>query len=300
MGRVLVSVGLLALLGVGAYLYPPARLMVLVLAGRSPACPMANAVRADQHRETLTIVKDRILAASQRVERTGGLELWETPYGPFWIPEGNQFVLPFNLAEQELEIYGQDSLGVRPGDIVLDCGANVGAFARAALRAGARTVVAIEPAPVNLECLRRNFASEIEAGSLILYPKGVWDRQEELPLLVDPHNLAAASVVLHHGDARESGTVSLTTIDALAAELDLSRVDFIKLDIEGAEQKALAGARETIARYRPRLAVSAYHQPDDPQRIPEIVREAWPAYTMECGPCSLAGNWIRPDILYFY
>lgn len=38
---------------------------------------------------------------------------------------------------------------------------------------------------------------------------------------------------------------------------------FIKMDIEGAEARALDGARRTIARHRPRLAISAYHQPGD-------------------------------------
>jgi FkbM family methyltransferase len=47
---------------------------------------------------------------------------------------------------------------VRAGDVVLDCGAGIGLFARQALKRGARTVIAIEPVPENLECLRRNLS----------------------------------------------------------------------------------------------------------------------------------------------
>ena len=61
---------------------------------------------------------------------------------------------------------------VRPGDVVLDCGANIGVFVRESLDAGAKTVVAIEPAPENIECLRRNFKDEIAAGRVIVYPEG--------------------------------------------------------------------------------------------------------------------------------
>ena len=59
----------------------------------------------------------------------------------------------------------------------------------------------------------------------------------------------------------------------LVEELKLDRVDFIKFDIEGAEHQALRGARETLRRLRPRLAMSAYHLPDDARTLPAEVRE---------------------------
>ena len=82
--------------------------------------------------------------------------------------------LNYDLAEQKRNIYGT---GIRRGDIVLDAGANVGVFTRKALWAGASKVIAIEPAPENLECLRRNFAAEIADGRVVVYPKGVWDKR---------------------------------------------------------------------------------------------------------------------------
>jgi hypothetical protein len=91
----------------------------------------------------------------------------------------------------------------------------------------------------------------------------------------------------------------LTTIDKLTAELKLERVDFIKMDIEGAEVRALNGARETIARDRPRMSISVYHVPDHPQTVPRAVKAAWPGYSVECGPCAVDNTHIRPDILYF-
>ena len=45
-------------------------------------------------------------------------------------------------------------------------------------------------------------------------------------------------------------------------------VDYVKLDIEGAEAAALEGMRNTIAKYRLRLAISAYHRPQDVWAIP--------------------------------
>lgn len=293
----------LLLLGVAltalAFVYPPVRLAGLVILGRGSHCSLTQAMASWRHTEELRAAKDRILAASRRVKQEANFTQWETPYGLFWIPHGNDYVLPFNLAEQELKIYGTGEQAVRPGDVVLDCGASFGVFTREALRQGARLVVAIELAPDSIEVLKRNFAEEIRAGKVIVYEKGVWDRDDELTLYVDPQNSAANSVLNRRETSHASIKVPLTTIDKLVAELKLERVDYIKMDIEGAEQRALRGARDTIRRFRPRLSLSAYHDPDDPRVIPELVKAAWDGYRMECGPCADGTTFVRPDILYF-
>src|SRR5262245_28269541 len=245
-------------------------------------------------------VKDRILGASKLVREDAGLELWDTPKGQFWIPKGNRFVLPFNLAEMELKIYGSGEHFVHPGDIVLDCGASDGDFTREALAAGASKVVAIEVAPASAECIRRNLSPEIAAGRVVVYTKGVWDKDDVLTLNVDPTNFAASSVVLRPATSRPSIQVPLTTLDQIVAELGLPRVDFIKMDIEGAEVRALHGARQTLAKFRPRMAITAEHQPNDEVDIPAAVRAARPDYKMSCGPCLEGSGRIRADILYFY
>ena len=86
----------------------------------------------------------------------------------------------------------------------------------------------------------------------------------------------------------------------MMTELKLERVDFIKMDIEGAEPNALRGGRETIAKFHPRLAMSVYHEPNHPVVVPQILKETWSGYRMECGPCAVVENRIRPDIMYFH
>lgn len=274
----------------------PLRLAAIVAAGRSPNCPIANAIDAPNQRALQIRYKDEILAASKKLTTDGAFEQWQTPMGTYWIPSGSRYVLPFNLAEQKREIYK----GLEKGDVVLDCGANVGVFTRHALERGASKVIAIEIAPENLEVLRRNFAAEIADGRVVVYPKGVWDKDEMLTLNVDPTNSAGDSVVIQQPNAQASIQVPLTTIDKLVAELGLDRVDFIKMDIEGAEQPALRGARETIRRYKPRMALSAYHLPEDALGVPATVLTAEPGYVVTCGPCEeQPGFRITPDILYF-
>ncbi|MBI3683839.1 MAG: FkbM family methyltransferase [Acidobacteria bacterium] len=278
-----------------------ARLSAWVVLGRSANCPYTNALNSPSELKTQIAKKDEILAASKILEEDDrGFKLYQTPDGRYWIPTGSEYVLPFNLAEQARNIYGRNGRGVRPGDIVLDCGANVGVFTRASLKAGAKLVVAIEPAPENIECLRRNFTDEIASGKVVVYPKGVWDKEDILELHIDPHNSAADSFVIDKEGWGKVEKVPLTTIDKLVEELKIERVDFIKMDIEGAETRALEGGRSILAKFRPRLALSAYHQQDHPVEIPRRVNQAFAGYKMECGPCAEAGYGVRPDILYFF
>ena len=298
-----VSLLAIALLCAGAYFWNPARLSLIYAAGRASVCPYDRAVGAPKEIVDQIAAKDRILYASKKLETDAqGYERWSTPKGEYWIPKGSHFVLPFNLAEQERDIYTGTEVRVKPGAVVLDCGANIGVFTRLSLERGAGKVIAIEPAPENLECLRRNFAKEIADGRVVVYPKGVWDKDDVLTLNVDPHNSAADSFLIHREGGHEGNKVPLTTIDKLVGELGLDRVDFVKMDIEGAEVRALMGGQATIAKYHPLMALSAYHNPTDPVEVPKTVKAAWNGYRMQCGPCAEIKEKfsVRPDILYFY
>jgi FkbM family methyltransferase len=288
--------------GLAAWQWAPARIRALVWLGRASVCPLDRALQAPAEITRRITIKDRILRASRKLDTdANGFELWETPKGRYWIPKGSTFVLPFNLAEQEMGIYTDGrEVRVHSGDVVLDCGANIGVYTRVALDQGAGKVVAIEPAPENIDCLRRNFAAEIAAGRVIVYPKGVWDKDDFLTLHVDPHNSAADSFLIEREGSHAEEKMPVTTIDKIAAELNLERVDFIKMDIEGAEVRALEGARTVIARFRPRMALSAYHAEGHPVEVPKAVRAARADYRMSCGPCAEIRFALRPDILYFF
>jgi FkbM family methyltransferase len=295
----LILVTLTVVVGATYLTSPGFRYVSWAIAGRSEVCPLSRAIRIPGEEKDLIAAKDRILRASHLVSKEAALELWDTPKGRYWIPKGNQYVLPFNLAEMEAHIYGTGSHFVHAGDVVLDCGASDGDFTRDALRAGAKLVVSIEISPAAVECLRRNLAESIAQGRAIVYPKGVWDSDGSLTLNVSDSNFAANSVVLHPEGSHHDVEVPLTTIDNIVSELRLPRVDFIKMDIEGAEVRALAGARFTIARFKPRLSIATEHKPDDEVTIPKAVRNLHRDYQMTCGPCSASEGHIRPSVLYF-
>ncbi len=285
-------------------LYPAMKTLGGQLAGsNSCVCPISETIfrfRRDMRRnDELT---RKYTGQCHRVETDSrGFVLWRSPKGEFWLPSGSGDLLPHLLAEEERAIYGSAAQGVRKGDVVLDCGAHVGVFVRAALSAGADLVVAIEPAPENLECLRRNVQRDIEVGKVIVCPKGVWNKEDTLTLHLPPANSAGNSLV---GGTRQGGkdvSVPLTTIDNLTAALQLKRVDFIKMDIEGAEVPALFGADNVLRRFRPRLAIASYHIRHDPQRIPAAVLKIVPDYRVQCPSYTVQSddNVIIPETLLF-
>jgi FkbM family methyltransferase len=214
-----------------------------------------------------------VFYASRRLEVDHDLELWDTPYGRFWVVAGNFRTFAEVLAEQAVNIYGDESNGVRSGDVVLDGGAHFGGFTRTALNRGAKLVVAVEIAPENARCLRRNFAAEIASGRVVVYEKGVWNSDGSMVL--ERRNNTWADHVVESGPGP---TVAVTTIDKIVSELGLAKVDFIKLDIEGAERNALAGATATLLSHRPRMAIASYHEPDDVAVLSKVVLGAQPAY----------------------
>ena len=162
-------------------------------------------------------------------------------------------------------------------------------------------VVAIDPDPTQVECLRRNFPAEIASGKLILVPKGVWSEKGSMTLSIGTQHSGVSSLVKETGGNKVE--VEVTTIDAIVAELALPRVDYIKFDIEGAEREALKGAEKTLTKYQPRLFVDSYHQADDAFVLPEIIRRANSAYRLHSGFCEATnefGNWMIVPHYVFY
>lgn len=113
----------------------------------------------------------------------------------------------------------------------------------------------------------RKAIEEYQLRDVTFCNKGTWSCDAELHF---QENGSASSIC-------EEGTcvIKTTSIDnVLAGE----RATFIKMDVEGAELESLKGAQETIRKYRPKLAISLYHKPEDILEIPEYILELNPAY----------------------
>lgn len=118
-------------------------------------------------------------------------------------------------------------------------------------------IIGFEPSRIAIgDC--RNTLNGLE--NIEIYPYAAWDKREELSFFFE----GGGSRVADYGSEKVIGE-SLDTI--LAGE----KVTFIKMDVEGAEEKALIGAKQTIRKYKPKLAVSLYHKPEDIFVLPSLI-----------------------------
>jgi FkbM family methyltransferase len=81
----------------------------------------------------------------------------------------------------------------------------------------------------------------------------------------------------------QTGTTTTISIDDFVEQNQLSKIDFIKMDIEGAEPVALKGAIRTITKYRPKLAIAIYHSMNDFVGIPKWIDNLGLGYKLFLG-----------------
>jgi FkbM family methyltransferase len=278
-------------------------LAILPFAGhitRSPFCSTWQGVRDAAVKVRQGELENEIRANTRLIRTEDGYKLWSTPSGEFWVPDTSDQIIEILLAQQKRKIYGDAADGgVRAGDVVLDGGAHVGTYVRTALDAGAAKVIAIEPSPEALVCLRRNFAREVASGRVVIYPKGLWDEEKRLVFYSNGNGAAGDSFFEHGAGSRIIADIPVTTVDKLVAELALPRVDLIKADIKGAGTRMVTGAVNTIRAFHPRIVVSVEEAPEDPVTIKAAVLRIAPDYHFRCGPCLFTGQEIRNDTIFF-
>jgi FkbM family methyltransferase len=161
---------------------------------------------------------------------------------------------------------------VEPGDTVMDIGAFRGdsALFFSEKCGSAGKVYAFEALPKHV--------AEIQAHAdkadcpIEVVPFAAWDEPGRLNIT----SSGGESTVNMNG---EGDGVDAETIDNIVRDREIATVDFIKMDIEGAEIRALKGAERTIVEHKPKLAISVYHLADDLYTIPNLLKAFNPDYT---------------------
>jgi len=294
-------IGLLLVMAVPTY----APAIQLKISGSGAGCPWSKVFSQAAYAQRLHEVISETRNAIRNTASDPALPIdrWAAPgVREFWIPRNGtdldgKALLAYLISDHTVLAEQLGSDGVRPGDIVVDVGAHVGTFADRALRRGARIVIALEPDPLNRECLTRNFATEIREQRVVVVPQGAWSTSGQLTLHQGTHNSGMSSII--HDDGGATFQIDVTTIDEIVERLGLPRVDFVKMDIEGAEREALKGAANTLRKFRPRMMLDAYHLPDDPVVLPQVIQTANPAYREKCGPCEILAGSLLPHVIIF-
>ncbi|WP_413701364.1 FkbM family methyltransferase [Psychromonas sp. KJ10-10] len=176
-----------------------------------------------------------------------------------------------------LEQYAYNQLvKVETDDVVIDCGGATGDTALYFYGKGAKKVYVYEFLPSSLKVINQQLLNNgITQDKVEVIQKAIWDKSDQELSYLDRGN---ASIVDKKG--KYSDSIMTLTIDDMVIKKELNRVDFIKMDIEGAEVVALNGAYKCIQKHKPKLAISVYHKNDDLITIPTLIKKMNPNYQL--------------------
>ncbi|MDR2580149.1 MAG: FkbM family methyltransferase [Fibromonadaceae bacterium] len=183
-------------------------------------------------------------------------------YEFFGFPKCN----PGNYFANSFFSYGKN-------EVLIDCGAFTGDTIEEFLKLPNmeyERIIAFEPEPENYRILENKFSES----KFTLINAGAWNKEGELYF--------SGSGVLGIVSETPKGvegeiSIKVCSIDGLHLQ---EKVTFIKMDIEGSELNALIGAKETILRDKPKLAICIYHSNEDMVRIAEWIHELVPEYKL--------------------
>lgn len=155
-------------------------------------------------------------------------------------------------------------------EVFIDAGSYDGStsvlFSKWAL--GYKRIYAWEANPQFREKCKNTFANN-HLNNVEMIPYAAWNDKEILRFCSSQYDAGAAVSIFGDID------VQADSIDNIVAD---EEVTFIKMDIEGAEYKALEGAKNTIRNCRPKLAISIYHKPEDIIELPVLILRLCPDY----------------------
>ena len=170
------------------------------------------------------------------------------------LSDFESFLIVFPSYESFMQLW----LKPKRGEVLVDIGAHIGKYTlpTAKVVGNEGMVVAIEPHTFNYQTLQRNIGlNKLE--NVIALNLAAWNMDCELKLFT-------GDAAGHHSVKvnRRLGWVKVKAkmIDHVLKELHLGRVDWIKIDVEGAECEVLCGLDETISKYKPKIITEVFYE----------------------------------------
>lgn len=151
----------------------------------------------------------------------------------------------------------------KPGDVFMDVGAYIGWYTIQAAKAvgSSGRVIALEPDAYNRRQLEENLALN-DLASCAVVPVAAWFEIAEIGWRSDDVPVWSKVDRVSNG-----GSVRAATIDSLVSDFGLTNLNWIKMDIEGAEIEALQGAERILGRFRPVLFIEIHETLDAVSRF---------------------------------
>jgi FkbM family methyltransferase len=162
---------------------------------------------------------------------------------------------------------------VEEGDVVIDAGGCYGDTALYFAHKGGKNgkVYSFEFIPENITIFKKNCGlNPLLEKKIELIQRPIWS-ESKIPVYY--RSDGPGSKVSFDEIPDMTGKTTTIAIDDFIHTNKIEKVDFIKMDIEGAELNALKGAVDTIKKYKPKLAICVYHSIEDFGTIPKFINE---------------------------
>lgn len=156
--------------------------------------------------------------------------------------------------------YFHSVVNLKIGDVVLDLGANIGTTSLlfSSLVGNEGKIFSFEPVTNDVLQINKQMNN---ANNIEIIPKCVSNENGKVEIEISDYCLDSSIARRKYTEKyyQLKKEVDCVTLDSFAREKGLDRIDFIKMDIEGAEELALKGGLEMIKKFRPKLSISSYH-----------------------------------------
>lgn len=237
-------------------------------------CP--DGQKSDDH-GTISFIKknrERINSMLSLLEDDKSRRVWKAAM----MCRAKNHAMPKNLWSDTDQYFVKEIIKIGSDEVFVDGGAFIGDTiqhlfntARKAPEGGSiKRVVAFEPEKNNLIRLKKYFGHNAKVR---IVEKGLSDHEGIVYFRLD----GSGSQVIDKCYGDDVINIPVTNIDAVDECKDAT---FIKMDIEGSEMNALYGAKNTILKNKPKLAICIYHSNDDMVRIAEYIHELVPEYKL--------------------
>jgi FkbM family methyltransferase len=188
------------------------------------------------------------------------------------LPNGMRLLCPYEdmfvISEIFIDQIYNRIFKLKDRFIAIDVGAHVGVFTlKASKEVGEKgLVISFEPNPSTFNLLKRNLKMN-RITNVIPYQIALSNSSSKGKLYQSPHPREDSLVKARSKYA----LVNIDILDKVISELNLERIDFIKIDVEESELRVLEGAQKTLAKFRPNLAIAAYHELNRIEEISEFL-----------------------------
>jgi FkbM family methyltransferase len=189
--------------------------------------------------------------------------------------------LEYNKSQLVEGTYESENVFISPGDTVVDVGANLGIFSLySIIHANASRVYSFEPMLDTFRMLVDNVNLNNVLDKVIPIDYALGNIDGSIQMYYDSQNMGGSSL-LEPLKANQSKQVKITTLDSFVLYNEIEKIDFIKVDIEGAERLFIEGAKKTLRDHKPKISICTYHLCDDPLILTNLILEANPSYNIE-------------------